>query len=367
MAPTIYNKNISQSKLLMYNPMPVLQKKNIAARQISKTRTVVPLLGLSTPFQPSMWDEKAIQSAWSHALEMVKSKLKNRYSKECGHTILARLEKLFPKLNYNTHRRSLAIILSSAAEKVIYLSFPVKPVAFLSKSISILDLAANIQKEADFYYFVLNEGSVSLYDYNNKQLRKVYEQSNETCQVNLFRNASITIELLNSKYEKPVFITGRPNIVKRFCDATTYPTQFFTLLYYASPFNDEIIQSHMKEIILFWSYWQSKFYKAKILLARKAGTLITHIDAVLRALEKCADGLLLLDKHLKHQLQKSSIGGAGQLAEEFRQQFEKFLVRGNRIEITESGLLKDFGGIVLLLGGAGQNSKINTEPLYHVF
>jgi hypothetical protein len=348
--PAAFDNN-NWSKLLANKPIQEMQKRNFAATEIIKHRTVFSSLGLAMPFQPSMWDEKTIHSVWNNGLEMVKAKLTGRYSEECANTILTRLEKLYSKLNYNTHRKSLAIVLTPDEEKIIYLSFKVKPVVFLSKFVSILDLVANMYQEAEFYYFVLNEESISLYDYNNNQLRKVYENRNETCPVNLFKNAANAIELLNCNYEKPVFVTGRPNRVEAFCNCKAYPKEYFTFLYHSTPFSTEIIQSPVKEITAHWSYWHSKFIRVKILLTQKAGSFISHFDAVFKALNKCADGLLLVDKHLKHQLQKSNKAeGIFKLADEFIQQLEKFLVRGNRIEITDSGLLKDMGGIVLVQG-----------------
>lgn len=352
MMPAVYEENITQRKTTHSKSKSIsaVYGGNIIKIPISKPKLVFSSLGLAIPFQPSMWDEKSIQSVWNNAIEIVKTKLKGRYSEECTNTVLTRLEKLFPRLNFNTHRKSLAIILTPGEERLIYLNFPVKPVLFFSKSVSLLDLAANMQQEADFYYFVLNEGSVCLYDYNNKQLRKVYEQTNETCPVNLFKNASNVIELLNSKNEKPVFVTGRPNMVEGFCNCSSYSKRFFTLLYHASPFSNEIIQSFVKEITRHWNNWQSKFIVGRVLLAQKANVHISNTEAVLQALRKSADGLLLMDKHLKHQLQKSSKTGnvIFQIADELISQIENFLVRGNRIEITETGLLKDMGGIVLL-------------------
>lgn len=359
MAPAIYEENISPFKLLMYKPTPVsvLQEEKTMMRKAVKQLPVFTSLGLIIPFQPSLWDDKSIEAAWQNAIQIAQAKMNGRYSAECIAKVITRLGKLFAKLNFNTHRKSLAVILTPDEEKLIYLSYPVKPVVFSVRAISLLDLAANLQQEAEFYYLVLNKDYASLYDYNSKQLRKVYEQNNETCPVNLFKNASNTIELLNSKYEKPVFVTGSPNLVEGFCNSSSYSKHFFTLLYHASPFSNEIIHSLVKEITVHWSYWHSKFIKAKIIIAQKAGMLISNIDAVLKALGKCADGLLLVDKQLRHQLQKTSItGGLFQLADEFMRQLEKFLVRGNRIEITETGLLKDMGGVVLLQGNKSGNS-----------
>lgn len=366
MAPAIYEKNISRLKLLMYKPMPVLQEDNIAARKITKPLPVFSSLGLIIPFQPSMWDEKSTEATWQHAIQIVQAKMNGRYSAECTGKVITRLGNLFAKLNFNTHRKSLAVILTPDEEKVIYLSYPVKPAVFSARSVSLLDLAANTQQEPDFYYLVINKDYASLYDYNSKQLRKVFEQNNENCPVKLFKGVSNTIELLNSKYEKPVFITGMPNLVEGFCNNSSYSKHFFTLLYHASPFSNEIIQSLIKEITAHWSYWHSKFIKGKILIAQNAGMLISNIDAVLKALGKGADGLLLIDKHLKRKIQKPNVTGNAffKMADELINQIEKFLGRGNRIEITESGLLKDMGGIVLLQGIKPGNTEYKPYNRY---
>jgi RIO-like serine/threonine protein kinase len=95
MASATYERNINQPKLLTYKSMPVLLEGNIAARKKSKIRTAFTSMGLAIPFQPSMWDEKSIKSVWNNGMEMVKAKLKSRYSEEYTNTILTRLEKLY--------------------------------------------------------------------------------------------------------------------------------------------------------------------------------------------------------------------------------------------------------------------------------
>lgn len=329
--------------------MPAVYEENIIKRQITKPRPVFSSLGLVIPFQPSMWDEKSIQAVLNYAMEIVETKLKDRYSAECTDKVLARLEKLFAKLNFNTHRKSLAVIHTPDEEKVIYLDFPVKPVVFFSRSVSLLDLVSSIQREPDFYFLVLNGGRARLYEYYNKHLSKVYEQNHETNADHLYKNTFGVIELLNSKNEKPVFVTGSPHLVEGFCKSSSFPQIIFKKLYQAAAFSDEIIQPLATEIISQWSYWQSKFITGRILIAQKAGSLIYNIDAVLQALHRKADGLLLMDKRLKKQLYKSGAGNdIVNISKELINQIEHFLARGNRIEITETGLLKDLGGIVLL-------------------
>ena len=116
-----------------------------------------------------------------------------------------------------------------------------------------------------------------------------------------------------------------------------------------APFDEEIIKPPVKEIISHWNYWQSKFIIDRIMITKKADVLIAEIEAVLQALRNSGDGLLLIDKRLKQQLYKSRRANAlFNTADELMNQVERFLIRGNRIEITETGLLQEFGDIVLL-------------------
>lgn len=351
MLPVVYDDAFNQPQLksLVYKSMLPVYETKIPVRNASKTRTQLSSMGLVIPFQPCMWDDKTIDAAWNNALHMVKTKIKDKYSEECTDKILLRLQKSYTKLNFNTHRKSLAIILTPAEEKIIYLSFPVMPLVFFAKNISVLELASNIQQEPDLYYLVANKDYTTLYNYNHNQLRKVYEQSTQTCRENLFKDAALVIELLTSENAKPVYITGSPNLVEGFRNSPYCPSNSFTFLYDTTTFSNKIIQSLVKEITGHWSYWRSKFIAGSVLLSQKANRLISHTEAVLQALRRGADGLLLIDKRLKRQLQKPVTGNSiFQIAHELINQIEKFLTRGNGIEITETGLLKDLGGIVLL-------------------
>ena len=329
--------------------MPAIFGTITARKRNRKIRTVIHSLGLVIPFQPCMQKESEILALMNFATESVKTELADRYRNDYTTNILARLEKIFCKLNFNSHRKSLAIMLTPGEEKVIYLDFPVKPVVFFSSSVSLLDLVSNIQREPDFYLFVLNDGSARLYEYYNKHLSKVYAQNYETNADQFYQNASGVIELLNGKNEKPVFISGNPQLVKTFYAKASFAEIMFKKLCQATFVTDEAIQLLATEISHQWSHWESKFIAGQILLAQKAGSLISNIEAVLYALGKKADGLLMMDKGLKKQLYES--GGNHSLiniGEELIVQIEKFLTRGNRIEITEAGLLKNFGSIVLL-------------------
>ncbi len=331
----------------VYKPGMPMSERKIRIRKTSEIRTEISSMGLVVPFQPSIWDDKTSVEMWSNLLCMVKIEMELKYTKECTDIIIARLQKLFSKLNFNTHRKGLAVVLRPADEKIIYLNVPVKPVLFFGGSISVLDIAANIQQDPDFYYLVLHKDYTSLYDHSSKQFRKVYEQNNKTCKVNLFKKISDVIELLNGKNEKPLFITGSPNLVEQFCNSEYYSKKYIPLLYHKAPFSIEIIHSLVNEIIGRWDYWRSKYVKGVVVLAQETNGIISSKEAVFRALQAGADGFLLMDKRLKRELQKSTErDDSSQNIDDYLNQIEKFLARGNRMEIADS--LKNMGGIALL-------------------
>ena len=104
-----------------------------------------------------------------------------------------------------------------------------------------------------------------------------------------------------------------------------------------------------KKIIGQWDYWQSKLVKGQIAIAKKYDRLYTHVNSVIKALKHGNNGLLLIDSFFKKEIHRSLDDEAALASnQKLEEEIEKFLARGNRIEITEGGLLKTFGGIALI-------------------
>ncbi|HSN59926.1 MAG TPA: hypothetical protein VLR49_03260 [Ferruginibacter sp.] len=359
----IPGENLSRrpSKKMVYNSMQQVRAAKVVAQTNNKPGPAFSSMGLVIPFHPCMWDEKTIHSVWDNALAMVQTKLKLTYNKDYTQQLITRLKKIFNQINLNTHRKSLAIILTPREEKLIYLNFPVKPAVISGKEVSALDLAFNQKGEADFYCLVLNDNRVVLYDYTGTNLNKVYENINETKPVVLFKNVTGIIKLLNPGYEKPVFVAGTPQQMEQFYNSPYYLKQYFNLSDHPEFVNNENNPSLVKEIVSHWSYWNSKFIEGKLMTAQNSNGIINNTEAVLHALRKSTDGLLLIDKRLKPQLRQTATGkSVFHTVDEFIKQVEKFLARGNHIQITQTGMLKNLGGIVLLHNAASKASV--TEP-----
>jgi len=312
-------------------------------------------LGLALPFQPSMQDESTIQNILKNAEESLYIMFSKVLEPGCADDMVARLKNVFHKLNYNSHCKSIAVLIRPNEDKVTYLNFSVKPVMYLNKYVSLLELTANGERQPHFYYLVLDQCHARLFEYYQNQLHQVYAtkqdrgQNEKPYSETLVKRISQTIARINGNNEKPVFITGSDNMAEPFCHSSSNPVIYFRLLNKVAPCDEEKINLLVKETIRRWNHWQLKFITDRIMITKKSNDLVAEIEAVLLALRNAVDGLLLIDKHLQQQLYKSRPANAlFNTADELMKQVELFLIRGNRIEITEIGLLKEFGNIVLL-------------------
>ena len=326
--------------------MPPLLVKNLIKRKPSKQKTEIPSLGFITAFQPSLWKEKYVQNVLIENLNVIEMKLFEKCGVDSACDLMIRIKNIFTKLNFNTQRKSIAVIITPEDEKVIYLDFPVKQVLIFKKNISPLDVVANLKLEPDFCLFVMNRDSLKLYEYINSRLSKVNEQIIEDNDdgkknVELFRKSFAIIELLNKKIGKPVFITGEVDMVDAFLKENSTPNIVYIKIDNLCNCGEKKVQSVSEEIIRKWNDWHSNYFNEKIQISQKDDSLIFRMDAVLHALKKNADGLLLIDKQLKIKLQKSrKFKLFFPAREEMMGKIEEFLARGNRVEIVEDSILK---------------------------
>jgi hypothetical protein len=325
--------------------------KSIRTKKTTKQLESVLALGFVMPFQPSLWDDKFTQSTLDYCTHNIEKKLQNTHTVESIKTMLGKLEHIFKNLNFNTHRKSLAVIISADLEKVYYLNYTVVFSVCTGNFISLLDLVHYIKQETIFFLLLASKEDICLYEYANEHLHKVYEQKPDAF-YGYFMDADIraisVITYLNTNCQQPIFIVDNNEQLIAFHESVPFAEIIFPIII-EPPYSAEMLQKITREIHKQWNFWLSKFHLGQITIAQKANALTFNYGAVLKALCNSTDGLILMEKAVKKELQKSVKGDM--LFEEsnfFIQQLERFVDRGNCIVIKENGLLKDWGGIVLL-------------------
>lgn len=313
-------------------------------------------LGLVIPFQPSMVDLKSINGILSYTLEVVAAKLESKYPQKDIKVVIERLRKIFRKLNYNSHRKSVAIIISGPDEKVIYLNYSGKPVFFTDDPFSLLDLVGDSIRNPEFELLYLGKKQAELYEYFNDSLHKVFAQPNNLCKDSktdpdcLIRRIGNIVKQVNKKNDKPVFIVSEEQQqTNKFLQFFPYSEIVFTITPPAKEFDPETAQLLLERINRQWNFWQSKLVLGQIDIARKEQRLYSHLNSVIKALKHSNDGLLLIDSFMKEEIHKNLEDETLYIAtQKLTDEIERFLARGNRIEVTKGGLLEIFGGIALI-------------------
>jgi hypothetical protein len=341
---TAYNSSLSGTiTMLLPKKKPVLKKRPALYVTFSS-------FGIILPFCPSMWDNKTIEVVWGAAMKIVRQEMEDRYSYNCTEDLLNRLKQVFEQLDYNTYKKAIAITLSQAETKIFYLDFSVEPVAFFADHISILELAANFRTEASFYYLLLTNNNTTLYNYAAGNLHMMYEHEGNFELEEVRKNVINNMRFLNPGYEKPVFITGNPGLTELFLNNTQADERYIPLLY-KNAYRDEIEpESDKKNIVADWGYWDGKFVENRIYIAKQAGYFVSYMDKVLAVLKRGQDGLLLISKNFKRQLLPAASKNLFvETSHNLLTEIEFFLNRGNHIKVVDSDLLRNAGGIALIV------------------
>ncbi|MEO8961012.1 MAG: hypothetical protein ABI325_03970 [Ginsengibacter sp.] len=337
----------------------------VVKRDSKQTQIPVTTLGLTFRFQPSMQDNHDIQTTLAYIIKAVEAELKRKYNNVFRESILGKLNRIFSRLNYNTNKISVAILVGPNGDRIIYLDFFTNPLIYFNKHISIFDLVGNTNNQPEFFLLFSGNRKSMLFEYYNGKLNKEYETeergfiSNTSIHQNVLekserevRNQQIlnVIKLMNPKKTKPVFLTGNEEQINRLYNAAPFREIMFKKMSTFSNGNKDNLKLLASETRDEWRHWHCKFLAGKIELAKQSNRLIGTISDVTKALKNSKDGLLLIDKYYRKQLMKSlrgshSLGHSGRV---WMSYLERFLSRGNHIEIIKTGVLKDYGGILLI-------------------
>lgn len=321
--------------------------------QFAENKLSVESIGLVIPFQPSIVEKKTIQIILEYTLDLVQQKLERKFDQPEINRVIKRLENIFYKLDYNSHRKSVAIIIEGEEEKVIYLNYSGKLAFQFNENFSLLDLVSDSMQNPEFELLVFHNEGAELYEYFNHSLHRVFAQDHNFCNKTencLFTRILNIIKQTNSKKEKPIFVySSDDEYAEVFCRNFWFKEIVFKINLVREGEMASATEIMVKKIVTQWKYYQTKLIKGQIKIAKKDNLLVSQLPKVLNSLKKKDDGLLLMDRFMKDEIHTTSSDINFKTAtQKLNNQIEKFLDRGNRIEMTEGGLLEELGGIALI-------------------
>src|SRR6476660_8503471 len=100
----------------------------------------MPAVSIILPFEPKMSMKTELTYSLKCAKEKVEQELAENYPADQGQLVLHKLTGILDSLNFNSHKKSIAIYVSPVFEKVLYLDIPVEEKVMVDETFEIRDL-----------------------------------------------------------------------------------------------------------------------------------------------------------------------------------------------------------------------------------
>lgn len=310
-------------------------------------------IGLAIPFQPCVQDKRTISKVLNYAIELVQTKLEESSVLLAENISISQLKKILSSLNYNSHCKSIAVIITPYSEKVIYLNYLADSTVVFNEHFPLLDLAGNMENNPEFQLLFLEKAEVIVYHFLRGKLNKVYSNKNRSgweAFPGMPEISSVVniLKAVNNTNDIPVFIAGEEHLIERFYNNSPAKEIIFNICSFTG-----FLHKHPQPVIVKineqWKYWRTELIRGQVELAKRSNACIAGREKVLTELKHLSDGILFIDKSLKEQVNTSILNKSpGSFCKELPDLLEEFLIRGNRVEITPSRLLEEHGEIVLI-------------------
>ncbi|KAA9040614.1 hypothetical protein FW778_00805 [Ginsengibacter hankyongi] len=132
-----------------------------------------PSVFIIMPFEPMMSTKYQLELKLKQVSKIVEEKLLKNHIAAEAQPILLRLQLLIKELNYNSLKKSIAILLSASDEQVIYFDIPVREKVSVDESFGICDIILNKKEKIGYLVLLLNSDKSKMYVGNLKDLQLI--------------------------------------------------------------------------------------------------------------------------------------------------------------------------------------------------
>src|SRR6516225_10080227 len=123
----------------------------------------LPTVSIILPFEPKMSLKSEVNYKMKVAVGKVEKELTLNYPADEALPVIEKLHRLLRNLNYNTHKKSVAIFVSPEIEKVFYLDVPVEEKIVVDEKFEIRDLVYNKKQNIQYLVMLLSAEASKTY------------------------------------------------------------------------------------------------------------------------------------------------------------------------------------------------------------
>ncbi len=356
---------------------------SIELQQVVQPREL-PEISIILPFEPKMSAPSELEQKIKWLLSEVNENLKRNYERTKVNEMMNRLQKIVNQLDYHTHKKSLAIFLSPAVEKVYYLNVPVNEAIVIDEPFELRDVIHRKKELQPFLVLVLSGEWSRIYLGNSSKLTRMV--ANVPGRIDAFKNdipervvnfsdpshrrevmlkkflryTDNGLHLLLKAHPLPLFIMGPEKLLGYFGQITKnkrnivgYVNGNFINVTEANI--REAIRPHVKD----WKRVREQDLLNQIEDAANAGKLAVGIHEVLKEANRRKGRLLIIENNysfISNRRKKSQhiFDYDGEKEDQFfisdtiDTAIEKVLESGGDVEFVEEGALKNYDRIALI-------------------
>lgn len=339
----------------------------------------LPCVSMIFPFEPKMNAKSELENQMKAMVARVKKELMENYPEDKAMPVLMKINRILKTINFNTHKRSVAVFVSPVVEKIYYLDIPVEEKVIIDDSFEIRDLIYSKKEIHKYLLLVLSKHFATTYlgnttefirltsnaaaqvaAYNTDMPEKVAnfsdkEKIQEVLLEKFLRHTDNTLSLLIKSAPLPVIVLGDKKVLGHFEKITRNGDR---IIRYIHGNYEEASEAVLKEIITPYITDWSRVKQQELLklldAAKSAGKLAAGITSVCKEAGNKKGRLLLVEKNYMYRtpdsLSRQTTSGDYPyfIKDTVDDVIEKVLANGGDVEFVDLGLLDNYGHIALI-------------------
>ena len=343
-----------------------------------------PCISVIMPFEPMMSRKAELMEHLKYAVDKVEKEVRQDYTDERAEIVMHKLRTIIRALNFNMHKKSIAICVSPVFEKVLYLDIQVQEKIIIDESFEIRDLVY-AKKDIHKYLVILLSGkSSNVFIGNTSTFIKIksnvpdYHENFENDSPERVANFSDPsdrkeimlkkflhqtdeeLKLVLQSYPLPLFVMGAKKVLGYFKELTKNEKSIVGYVHgnYAEATENEL-REILKPFVNDWKKIKMEDMRHQLEKAADAGKLATGMHNVWKLASQKRGRLLVVEKNFMYAAQHGSDDETIYQAIEPYNKFsfikdavddaiEKVLEHGGDVEFVEEGMLADQGHIALV-------------------
>ncbi len=343
-----------------------------------------PAISIILPFEPKMCSKTALNLSLAAAVRKIEKELVAHYPPDMALLMMQKLEEIVRHLNFNTHKKSIAIYVSPVFEKVLYLDIVVEEKIMVDESFEIRDLVYS-KKQLHKYLVLLLDGRESriylgnsdsfvrivsnaarpIFSYVNDIPQKVANFSNKEARREVMMDKFLHyidngLDIILNAYHLPLFVIGPEKMLGHFNAITKHKTAIIDYVYGCyEDASDKKITEILAPYIADWKKVIQKDLLNQLDDAAGKKKLVTGMADVWREAGSGKGRLLVVEKDYMYVAAqgngKNGISPAVGCLNKFScirdavdDVIEKVLENGGDVEFADMDLLKEYQQIALI-------------------